>query len=166
MGTAGMAKGAISGGMAGFSGMRAGGGHTTLGALGSMFRHPGSMGAVMGGAATGARGAMGATFANDLGSAGRIIPGGGGMGRLIGGGGGTGDGGSAEEQAFHNAYVRESKGTVAELSDESQFGPPCEMGGKTPIVTPMAPPDKSPVASFSGNKAIKHISKNPSGNST
>ena len=62
MGTAGMVKGTAGGAMAGFSGMKAGGGHSTLGAIGNMFRHPGAMASVMGGAATGARGAMGAAF--------------------------------------------------------------------------------------------------------
>ncbi len=114
MGTAGMVKGTAGGAMAGFSGMKAGGGHSTLGAIGNMFRHPGAMASVMGGAATGARGAMGAAFSNDVGSAGRIIPGGGGLGRAFSGGGGD----STGSDSFHNAFEKESQGTVEDLKQQ------------------------------------------------
>jgi len=113
MGTAGMAKGTVGGGMAAFSGMKSGGGHSTMGAIGNMFRHPGAMGSVLGGAASGARGAMGGAFSNDVGSAGRIIPGGGGLGRVFSGGSN-----SAEGDAFHDAYEKESAGTVADLEQQ------------------------------------------------
>lgn len=47
MGTAGMAKGAAGGAMSGFSGMKAGGGFSTMGAVKSMFTNPGAMGSVI-----------------------------------------------------------------------------------------------------------------------
>jgi len=113
MGTAGMAKGAAGGAMAGFSGMKAGGGHSTTGAIKNMFTNPGAMGSVIGGAATGARGAMGAAFSNDVGSAGRIIPGGGGLGRIMSGGSN-----STGNDSFHNAFEKESQGTVKDLEQQ------------------------------------------------
>jgi len=115
MGTAGMAKGAMGGGAAAFSGMKAGGGHSTMGALKHMFSSPAVMGSVLGGVATGSRGAMGAAFSNDAGNAGRIIPGGGGLSRVFSSGGG---GNSSESDAFHNAFVKESSGTMADLEQQ------------------------------------------------
>ena len=115
MGTAGMAKGAIGGGMGAFSGMKAGGGHSTMGAIGNMFKHPGVMGSVLGGAATGARGAMGSTFANDIGTAGRIIPGGGGLGRVLTGGGGDAVG----SDPYQNAYEKESQPIQDEINEQN-----------------------------------------------
>lgn len=115
MGTAGMAKGAAGGGMAAFSGMREAGHYSTMGAVKNMFRHPGALGSVLGGVATGARGAMATTFANDIGAAGRIIPGGGGLGRAL-------TGGSAEtgvgSDPFTRAYEKESADTVSELKEQ------------------------------------------------
>ena len=113
MGTAGMAKGAIGGGMGAFSGMKDGGGHSTMGAVKNMFRHPGVMGSMLGGVATGARGAMSSTFANDVGTAGRIIPGGGGLGRVFSGGSD-----SVGSDPYQNAFVKESSGIVSELEQQ------------------------------------------------
>lgn len=110
MGTAGMMKGVGSGAADGFRGVQAGGGYGTMGAIKQIFTHPGSMGSVLGGAATGARGAMSNAFANDVGSAGRIMPGGGGLGKVF-----SSSGGNGESDSFHNAFVRESSGTVDEL---------------------------------------------------
>jgi hypothetical protein len=112
MGTAGMMKGVAGGAMSGFSGMKAGGGLSTMGAVKSMFTNPGAMGSVIGGAATGARGAMGAAFSNDMVTSGRIIPGGSGMGRLFSGGNG------GEDNAYHNAYEKSSGGIRDELEQQ------------------------------------------------
>ena len=53
-------------------------------------------------------------FSNDVGSAGRIIPGGGGLGRAFSGGGGD----STGSDSFHNAFEKESQGTVEDLKQQ------------------------------------------------
>ena len=90
MGTAGVAKGAIGGGMSAFSGLKTSGNMGTMGAVGSLFTHPGNMGSVMRGMTTGTRSSMPGAFKTDLGSGGQILHGGG-LGNLISNGGGDGD---------------------------------------------------------------------------
>lgn len=152
MGTAGMAKGTMGGGMAAFSGMKSGGGHSTMGAIGNMFRHPGAMGSVLGGAAMGARGAMGGAFTNDVGTAGRIIPGGGGLGRAFSGGSN-----SAEGDAFHDAYEKESAGTVSDLNQQEMaetVGANIQSGGGFSGGVGNSGPKQTTMDQFSGGNKV------------
>ena len=182
MGTAGMAKGAAGGASAGFSGMKAAGGHSTLGAIGHMMRSPGAMGSVLGGAATGARGAMGGAFSSSLGGAGKIIPGGGGLSTLASGGGGGGGGGGSGgfgvgSDPYTRAYARESQGTVAELQQQDFSAAAPRVTGAMPLVpgavsTPVSSAFPShtgsitPLASSIGPKSVLPMSQGASGGQT
>ncbi len=115
VGSAQLLQGAGSGGAAAFSGIRAAGNHSTLGALKRVMTNPGAMASVIGGVSGGISGSIGKAFSNDLSGAGRMMPGAGGIGR---GFGSSGD--STGSDGFHNAFEKESRGTVEELTQQEQ----------------------------------------------